>query len=168
MYNPSYVRKVWRKREAEENRKRLEQERALAERRKLAETARKFEMERRVAEEAAQISRILKARVEEEGGSLKDLSKNQIRSRRAFIRRELAEGNMFEPVKNIIQRVAEEHGLCIGDLVGRSRCRKLVAVRQKAIREVHQTRPDLSYVQIGRAFNRDHTTVLHAIRKGEK
>jgi hypothetical protein len=69
----------------------------------------------------------------------------------------------------IISEVSEASGYSIEDLKGPSRCAPLVAARQFAIWRVRKECPHLSLPQIGRFFGgRDHTTVLHAIRKIER
>ncbi|MBX3751922.1 MAG: hypothetical protein KF897_17725, partial [Opitutaceae bacterium] len=48
---------------------------------------------------------------------------------------------------------------------GASRTRHVVEARFEAIRLVRAARPDLSLPAIGRLFNRDHTTILHALKR---
>jgi hypothetical protein len=56
--------------------------------------------------------------------------------------------------------------ITISQVKGAGRRRDVVAARQKAMWVVRQERPDLSFPAIGRWFGgRDHTTVLHAVRK---
>nr|WP_246800079.1 helix-turn-helix domain-containing protein [Rhizobium leguminosarum] len=56
--------------------------------------------------------------------------------------------------------------ITIKDLKGPRRETEVVRARQIAMYELHTQRDDLSYPGIGRIFgNRDHTTVLHAVRK---
>lgn len=68
--------------------------------------------------------------------------------------------------KAIIQSVAIRTGIPAGDIVGASRNKVVVAARFLAVRAVANERPDMSLPMIGRVFgNRDHTTILHALRK---
>lgn len=69
-----------------------------------------------------------------------------------------------ETIRSIIATVAEEHGVSAQDILSSIRNRKIVLARQHAIHEVKARRPGLSLPQIGRAFGRDHTTVLHSLR----
>lgn len=62
----------------------------------------------------------------------------------------------------IAESVAHDHGLTFADLAGRSRKKHIVAARYSAIRLVRAV-SSMSYPQIGRMFNRDHTTVMHAL-----
>jgi chromosomal replication initiation ATPase DnaA len=69
-------------------------------------------------------------------------------------------------LRDIIRHTAEGHGLNVGDLTGRNRSRKLVRARQEAMWRARQVkRPDgrnrYSFPQIGRALNRDHSTIVH-------
>lgn len=70
------------------------------------------------------------------------------------------------PVRSIQERVAKVLGVRIEDLLGRRRYPPFVFARQVAMWVTRYERPDLSLPEIGRLFaDRDHTTVLHAIRK---
>lgn len=67
-----------------------------------------------------------------------------------------------ERTQKIIADVAREHGFRAPDLTGPGRARKLVYARFAAIRAV-KAATTLSTPQIGALFNRDHTSVLHAL-----
>lgn len=69
------------------------------------------------------------------------------------------------PVREIINDVAARHGLTYQDIIGASRFKNIVTARMDAIVEVHKARPTMSLGQLGKAFHRDHTTILHALRK---
>ena len=66
-----------------------------------------------------------------------------------------------------IRTVAETHGLHLGDLLGPNTRRSIARPRQAAYAAVKATYPHLSITQIGRTFNRDHTTILHGIARHE-
>ena len=68
----------------------------------------------------------------------------------------------------ILKATAEVFNFTIEQIIGGSRRRPLVDARQIAM-YVTRNMTDLSYPEIGRAFgNRDHTTVIHAVRKIER
>lgn len=72
------------------------------------------------------------------------------------------------PARTIIERVSVAYGVPYREIVSSSRMRPIAAARQVAMYEVRTRRPDLSLPQIGKLFGgRDHTTVLHAVRKVE-
>ena len=72
------------------------------------------------------------------------------------------------PVREIIADTAGMFDLSVSDILGRSRERSLVYARHMAMWRVRKARPDLSYPQIAKAFGgRDHTTVIHAVRRME-
>lgn len=66
---------------------------------------------------------------------------------------------------DIIKQVCEAHNVPVAYVLGKSRNRAIVDARQAAMAAVYQLRPDMSCPQIGKLFNRDHTTVLYAIVK---
>lgn len=70
-------------------------------------------------------------------------------------------------VKTILKATSEVFDFTLEQITGGSRRRPLVDARQIAM-YVTRNMTDLSYPEIGRAFgNRDHTTVIHAVRKIE-
>lgn len=69
-----------------------------------------------------------------------------------------------ETPRDIIHRVARAHGLTSEDLRGQSRAHRIVRARRAAIAAILEARPRASLAQIGRWMEKDHTTVLHALR----
>ena len=65
----------------------------------------------------------------------------------------------------LIAEIAERHEVSLADVLGPSRFQHVVRARFAAIRAVRQRYPEMSLPQLGRLFNRDHTTILHALRK---
>jgi chromosomal replication initiation ATPase DnaA len=67
-----------------------------------------------------------------------------------------------------MRAIAEEHaeaaGVTLDDLRGPCRARRYFAPRQAAMAEIQAT-GQYSYPQIGRFFNRDHTSVLTAVQR---
>ncbi len=74
-------------------------------------------------------------------------------SRQSFIR----------SATRIIKGVAAWHDYTIEDILGPSRKAALVTARFDAIVAVKQAFPDLSLPQLGKRFNRDHTTIRTAL-----
>ncbi len=70
------------------------------------------------------------------------------------------------PEEAIIAEVCAQYSVCREELVGHCRCRPLVVARHEAMRRCYEE-TDLTLVDVGRLFHRDHTTVMHAIRKLE-
>lgn len=76
--------------------------------------------------------------------------------------------NLLSPpsARNIVYLVALRHRVSADAITGPRRDRVIVAVRDEAIRIVHSHCQHLSLPMIGRMFgDRDHTTILHSIRK---
>lgn len=69
------------------------------------------------------------------------------------------------PAREIISRVGAAHGYTLAQIIGPRLEKKLVQARFDAIKAVADGRPDMSLPQIGRVFNRDHTSILHALNK---
>ena len=63
----------------------------------------------------------------------------------------------------IVFDAAQKRGARLDRVVGRSRVFADVSARQAAMYEIKAAKPMLSATLIGRWFDRDHTTVLHAI-----
>ena len=71
-------------------------------------------------------------------------------------------------VRAIIDAASELFNIPLDQIIGGSRRRNLVDARQIAM-YITRNMTDLSYPEIGRAFgDRDHTTVIHAVRKIER
>ena len=68
-------------------------------------------------------------------------------------------------VRGIIAEVALAHRVTVEDILGQGRSAPLVKARHEAMVEVAIRRPAFSLPQIGRLFSRDHTSVLHVLRK---
>lgn len=66
-------------------------------------------------------------------------------------------------VKQIIESVSFRHQISIGEMLGPRRHKAVKEARWEAINLVRQHKPHLSLPQIGRIFNRDHTTILNAL-----
>jgi hypothetical protein len=65
----------------------------------------------------------------------------------------------------IISAIAESHNLTKADIIGHDRRAHVVVARYEAISAVHKTFPNWSYPVLGMIFNRDHTTIMHALKK---
>lgn len=70
------------------------------------------------------------------------------------------------PIPEIMRAVSKVYDVSVGDLMGARRAASIVFPRHVAMWICRTARPDRSLPDIGRRFGgRDHTTVLHAIRK---
>ena len=69
------------------------------------------------------------------------------------------------PMRTIATAVAEETDMTIEALRGRRRSLRFARPRQLAMWLICKMCQGRSYPQIGKFFNRDHTTVIHAHRK---
>lgn len=68
----------------------------------------------------------------------------------------------------ILQEVAEDHGLTVSDLKGRNKKAAYAWPRQLAMLRIYDE-TSLSMPQIGRLMgNRDHTTILYGMRAAER
>ncbi len=70
---------------------------------------------------------------------------------------------MPEEVRKIVKDVADRHRVTVMLLASDSRMRIAVRSRNEAIYLSKQSRPKLSMPNLGRWFNRDHTSCLHSI-----
>ena len=101
-------------------------------------------------------------------------SARQIRSALAFRATNIHRGTAmleFNPAdahltpQEIIRHVADEFGVTVSAICGKARGMFFIAVRHRAIARLYLAKPDASLSQIAKWFNRDHTTVLHAVQK---
>lgn len=67
---------------------------------------------------------------------------------------------------SIMAMHARRSGYTVGDFKGKGKHRHLAHARQDCMADIRK-RTGYSAPQIGRMFNRDHTTVLHALRAVE-
>lgn len=66
---------------------------------------------------------------------------------------------------HIIGTMARDFGVTVAEITGPRRGGKVLKARHAVIVAVYQARPDLTLPALGRMFNRDHTTILSALRK---
>lgn len=72
------------------------------------------------------------------------------------------------PVRDIIARTAAEFNVPIEAILGNSRAYHVVEARHMAMWRARKERLDMSLPQLGEIFRRDHTTIIHAVRKMEQ
>jgi chromosomal replication initiation ATPase DnaA len=65
----------------------------------------------------------------------------------------------------IAEAVAASYGYTFHELLSHRREKRAVTARHEAIAAVARARPDMSYPAIGRLFGRDHTSIIHALKK---
>ncbi|WP_312362562.1 helix-turn-helix domain-containing protein [Ensifer sp.] len=71
------------------------------------------------------------------------------------------------PVREIVEEVLAAYpGVGWADIIGVRRERRLVEPRHACMAAVYEEREDLSLPALGRIFQRDHSSVLHAVNKG--
>lgn len=70
----------------------------------------------------------------------------------------------YSAARRIIKEVAATYNVNVSDILGDSRKQPLVMPRQIAMYLAHDI-TGLSLVEIGKVFNRDHTTVIYAREK---
>ena len=77
----------------------------------------------------------------------------------------LFEPKFSSPSNEIIYRVAQKHGVSVADLKGQCRKHMFVRARQEAAYEIREQR-GLSLPQISKMLgDRDHTSILHGIKR---
>lgn len=143
--NPAFVRRVMEQRQRETRKMEM-----LAE----AESRRRYEEESRVRAELIAAQR-------KEAQAFKATE-----AYRVIIVSEAGEGK--QSARSIIDRVASVFGVSYGEIVGQRRNRHVVAARHAAIQAVVEARPDMTLPMVGRIFNKDHTTIMHALGKKKR
>jgi chromosomal replication initiation ATPase DnaA len=71
-----------------------------------------------------------------------------------------------DPRREILRDCANEYGCSVADLMGHSRRSEIVHARRKAMYLIY-SRGKMSKAGVGRFMNKDHTTVMHALKKYE-
>lgn len=93
---------------------------------------------------------------------------SQAEMMKALDEREAGEGivDRRRAVPEIIADVLQHYpGISWDDIKGVRRTRDLIGPRQACVKAVYEERKDLSLPRIGRIFSRDHSTILHSVRK---
>jgi chromosomal replication initiation ATPase DnaA len=62
----------------------------------------------------------------------------------------------------LVRSISTESGMQLADILGPNRSRRLFHVRRTIALEARER--GYSFPQIGRALNRDHSTIVHAVR----
>jgi hypothetical protein len=73
--------------------------------------------------------------------------------------------NAKREARRLVKTVAQLHNTTVSDIMGPSRFADHVKARHQAVAVVAERFPHWSLPQLGRFFGRDHTTILHALRK---
>ena len=66
-------------------------------------------------------------------------------------------------IADVIKRIADQSGYTAEDILGPAKHRMLAKARAVAMQEARAL--GFSYPELGKAFNRDHRTVMSACRK---
>jgi hypothetical protein len=73
--------------------------------------------------------------------------------------------NAKREARRLVNLVAAQHGMTPEDIFSVSHQRKHTDARRAAIAAVAERFPEWSLPQLGRFFGRDHSTILHNLRK---
>jgi hypothetical protein len=68
-----------------------------------------------------------------------------------------------ETVTQILNRTAQDYGLDVDEILSDRRKVVMVFARMVAIHRIARAYPGWSYPRIGKAINRDHTTIMYAL-----
>jgi chromosomal replication initiator protein len=71
---------------------------------------------------------------------------------------------MTPEVRALAERIARAHGVTYEDMMSASRLKAVTAARHAFMAELRMTYA-MSTPEIGRIVGRDHTSVMHALRK---
>lgn len=66
-------------------------------------------------------------------------------------------------IKALIAKAAADNGVSYDDIMGRARPQKICRARFDAIAAVAAAYPDMSFPRIGKIFQRDHSSIVHAL-----
>lgn len=71
-----------------------------------------------------------------------------------------------DPIRQAIKSASLRHGVSVEEILGDSHTQRIVRPRWEAMHEARQA--GASFSAIGRRMNRDHTSVMHAVRRMEE
>jgi hypothetical protein len=66
-------------------------------------------------------------------------------------------------IKALIAKAAQDNGVSYDAVMSRARPRDVCRARFDAIAAVSAAYPDMSFPRIGKIFNRDHSSIVHAL-----
>jgi hypothetical protein len=66
-------------------------------------------------------------------------------------------------IKSLIAKAAQDNGVSYDAVMSRARPRDVCRARFAAITAVASAYPDMSFPRLGRIFNRDHSSIVHAL-----
>jgi chromosomal replication initiation ATPase DnaA len=159
--NPDFVRRVWAKRQQEKDEGRKQEMARLRDERNKARRMAKAN-ERQLREQVAKQAE-LRGQLNEAQIALRVAIQQQEEAMRLY--RLAADVEDPQSAREIITQVALRHGFRYSEIIGPSRNKAVVLARHEAMVEVARRKPNYSVPMIGKAFNRDHTTILHALNK---
>lgn len=91
--------------------------------------------------------------------------KDEIESLEAALnRRQNLGGQPLVSPRAVMTQIASEHGLNVDVLTGKAQSKQIVCARHHAMYEVVRRCTHMSWNEIGRAFEKDHTTIISAVR----
>ena len=70
-----------------------------------------------------------------------------------------------DSARAVVEAICRKYDITFGEMVGPRRSHHLVKARHEAMAAVWEARPDMSTIQIGKLFNRDHSSILYALGK---
>lgn len=73
----------------------------------------------------------------------------------------------LRPAIEFVQDVCRKIGVNHDDVISETRTRPLPQIRHVLMAEVRKRFPELSLIQIGSVFNRNHSTVIHGCRSAD-
>ncbi|NTS30688.1 hypothetical protein HQ945_05430 [Phyllobacterium sp. BT25] len=160
--NPKFVKQVWEKRRRQET---AEHRRVARDAAELAKQQSQRATTLRLAREweVAQQEELFRAQFLENIGQLR-LSHlvEKYKSAAAIVGAMEVRYRAAEIIQHHVRRSPFSYSEVMSD----ARARAVVAVRQAAMADIHVLCPHFSLTQIGKLFGgRDHTTVLHALKK---
>lgn len=134
------------------------------------ERARAVQARRGPAKVINRVAEVRRLKQEREEAERERISKETLPKVMARYREVPVVGMVYRPkdrhtMKGLICAFAEARGYTYSDMIGPFRGRAVVEARHDLIAVLKREFPTASLPMIGRAMNRDHTSILHALRK---
>lgn len=100
--------------------------------------------------------------------TIKKLQDNMRQARQEIRALKLTDPTPLIRAKAIVSEIAERHAISVAEIYGERRAKHIIDARHEAMAAVVASTPEWSLAHIARHFNKDHSSLLHVLKKQAK